>query len=86
MESLFTVDKMRSKNRDKVTKPQRKRVWASLKAGKDSLLSDVKEEINRRDSLGDKLLGLSYYPGTGTPIPKTSLETFTARRLKIATP
>jgi hypothetical protein len=49
VESLFKPEEAHKKNRDRTSKPQRKRVWASLKAGKDSFISDVNEEMKRRD-------------------------------------
>lgn len=48
VESLFNPDEAR-KNRGKRSKPQGKRVWASLEAGKDSFIGDVNEEMKRRD-------------------------------------
>jgi hypothetical protein len=55
VESLFDPEKGRDKKRDKDCRPERKRVWASLEAGKDSFISDVKEEMERRDLGGKKL-------------------------------
>jgi len=55
VESLFSPEKGREKKRDKDCRPERKRIWASLEAGKDSFISDVKEEMNRRDPRGGKL-------------------------------
>ena len=48
VESLFNPDEAR-KNRKKRSRPQGKRVWASLEAGKDSFIGDVNEEMKRRD-------------------------------------
>jgi len=55
IESLFEPDKHRDKKQDRATRPQNKRIWASLTAGKDSFISDVNEEMKRRDPLGQKL-------------------------------
>ena len=52
--SLFPTDEVQSKSRQKSSGPQRKRVWASLQASKDWFISDVKEEMDRRDSRGRK--------------------------------
>jgi hypothetical protein len=49
VESLFNPDEAGKKKRDKTSKPERKRVWASLQAGKDSFIGDVNEEMKRRD-------------------------------------
>jgi hypothetical protein len=55
VESLFDPHKGDGKSRNKAPGPERKRVWASLEAGKDSFIRDVHEEMNRRDPRGDKL-------------------------------
>lgn len=55
VESLFNPQEARKKQRNKTVKPERKRVWASLAAGKDAFISDVNEEMNRRDPDGKKL-------------------------------
>ena len=54
VESLFEPDKGHGKNRRKESKPERKRVWASLEAGKDSFISQVNEEMKSRDPRGEK--------------------------------
>ena len=47
IDSLFGTDPARE--RPKRPKPTRKRVWASLTAGKDAFINDVKAEMTRRD-------------------------------------
>jgi len=54
VQSLFPIGGPQSKSRHKSSGPQRKRVWASLQASKDWFISDVKEEMARRDPLGRK--------------------------------
>jgi hypothetical protein len=48
IDSLFGTDHAPSE-RPKRPKPTRKRVWASLTAGKDAFIADVKAEMTRRD-------------------------------------
>jgi hypothetical protein len=48
IDSLFHTDDV-SSERPKRPKPTRKRVWASLTAGKDVFIADVKSEMTRRD-------------------------------------
>ena len=55
VESLFDPEKKRDKSQDKASRPERKRVWASLEAGKDSFIHDVNEEMKRRDRSEKKL-------------------------------
>jgi len=55
VESIFNPEEFRKKNRNKAVKPERKRVWASLTAGKDAFINDVDEEMNRRDPDGKKV-------------------------------
>jgi len=47
IDSLFGTDP--AAERPKRPKPTRKRVWASLTAGKDGFINDVKAEMGRRD-------------------------------------
>ncbi len=54
VQSLFPTGEVQSRSRHKSSGPQRKRVWASLKASKDWFISDVKEEMARRDPRGRK--------------------------------
>ncbi len=54
VQSLFPTGEAQSKSRHKGSGPQRKRVWASLQASKDWFISDVKEEMARRDPRGRK--------------------------------
>jgi len=54
VQSLFPTGEVQSKSRHKSSGPQRKRVWASLQASKDWFISDVKEEMDRRDLRGRK--------------------------------
>lgn len=54
VESLFDPEKVRGKDRHRDSKPERKRIWASLEAGKDSFISQVNEEMKRRDPGGEK--------------------------------
>ena len=50
VQSLFpTGEAQHSRSRHKSCGPQSKRVWASLQASKDWFISDVKEEMARRD-------------------------------------
>lgn len=53
--SLFDLEKTTGKKRNKASGPERKRVWASLQAGKDAFIKDVYEEMKRRDPHGRKL-------------------------------
>ena len=53
--SLFDPRQEQDKARTKTFKRQGKRVWASLQAGKDSFIGDVKAEMDRRDIDGQKL-------------------------------
>jgi hypothetical protein len=55
VESLFNPDATDRKKWDKTYRPERKRVWASLEVGKDAFISDVKEEMQRRDPKGEKI-------------------------------
>jgi hypothetical protein len=55
VESLFNPDGAPKRKPDKKSKPERKRVWASLQAGKDSFISDVNEEMKRRDPNSKKI-------------------------------
>jgi hypothetical protein len=48
IDSLFHTDPA-SSERPKRPRPSRKRVWASLTAGKDAFINDVKAEMTRRD-------------------------------------
>jgi len=52
--SLFDPEHDRSKKTKKFPGPERKRIWASLVAGKDAFIQDVKKEMDRRDSRGTK--------------------------------
>ena len=54
VESLFNPDKARKKRPARTSKPENKRVWASLAAGKDAFIGDVNQEMNRRDPKGKK--------------------------------
>lgn len=49
IESLFDPEPERPRRRRRACGPERKRVWASLLAGKDAFIEDVKEEMDRRD-------------------------------------
>jgi hypothetical protein len=55
IKSLFDSKKEVSKSKKKASKPEGKRVWASLEAGKDLFINDVNDEMNRRDPRGEKL-------------------------------
>jgi len=55
VESLFNPDEAHKKKSDKKFKPQRKRVWASLRADKDSFIKNVNEEMKRRDTEEKKI-------------------------------
>ena len=55
VESLFPTSEAAARSHQKRCGPQRKRVWASLEAGKDWFISNVKEEISRRDPESKKL-------------------------------
>lgn len=54
VDSLFRQNET-PRNRDRISKNEGKRVWASLEAGKDSFICDVKEEMERRDPTHKKL-------------------------------
>ena len=55
VQSLFHPGEVKSKSRGhKTSGPQRKRVWASLKANKDWFINDVREEMDRRGPRGRK--------------------------------
>ena len=49
IKSIFDSEKESNKKQDKHSRPENKRVWASLTAGKDAFISDVNEEMKRRD-------------------------------------
>ncbi|MFH1919389.1 MAG: ISKra4 family transposase [Planctomycetota bacterium] len=49
IKSLFDTDRERTKKSERFPGPERKRVWASLVAGKDAFIQDVKKEMDRRD-------------------------------------
>lgn len=49
VERLFTTDPSPARAREKASRPERKRIWASLLAGKEAFIQDVKQEMNRRD-------------------------------------
>lgn len=49
VESLFDPEPERRKRPKQACGPERKRVWASLLAGKDAFIEDVKKEMDRRD-------------------------------------
>ena len=55
IESLFDPDKTRVPHKAKTNQPQGKRVWASLKAGKELFIGDVSKEMDRRDPRSEKL-------------------------------
>jgi hypothetical protein len=55
VESLFNPQEADKKKWDKTFRPERKRVWASLKASKDAFISDVAAEMKRRDPEGKKI-------------------------------
>src|SRR5438093_9616271 len=56
VESLFWPDLKRQEEEKKAPrpKPESKRVWASLKDGKDKVITGVREEMARRDPRGEK--------------------------------
>ena len=54
VQSLFPTTEVQNRSRHNSSGPQRKRVWASLQASKDWFISDVKEEMTRRDPRGRK--------------------------------
>jgi len=54
VESLYDLQPNHIRDR-KQARPERKRVWASLLASKDSFIAKVHEEMNRRDPDCDKL-------------------------------
>lgn len=51
VESLFRtpLEPVEKHSPPKLAKPENKRVWASLKKGKDKIIQEVQEEMNRRD-------------------------------------
>ena len=52
--SLFEPAK-ESGSKKKLSRPEKKRVWASLQAGKDVFIGGVSEDVKRRDLRGEKL-------------------------------
>jgi hypothetical protein len=57
VESLFRTDeRRRRRRRGKEEDPEHKRVWASLRAGKDAFIEEVKAEVERRDPRHRKTL------------------------------
>ena len=54
VQSLFPTVEQQSRSPEKRCGPERKRVWASLEAGKDWFISDVKREMDGRDPRGTK--------------------------------
>lgn len=54
IENLFSKEKEQKKEKKKASKPERKRIWASLQASKDYFVKDVYEEMNRRDPRAEK--------------------------------
>jgi hypothetical protein len=54
IQSLFDPEQDRSKKPQRFPGPERKRIWASLGAGKDAVIQDVKKEMDRRDPCGTK--------------------------------
>ena len=54
IQSLFDPEQDRSKKTKRAPGPERKRIWASLVAGKDAVIQDVKKEMDRRDPYGTK--------------------------------
>jgi hypothetical protein len=56
VESLFDpeTEPERHKRSKRACGPERKRVWASLLAGKDAFIEDVKKEMDRRDPRNEK--------------------------------
>jgi hypothetical protein len=56
IQSLFpTPGEQQRNSHGKRCGPERKRVWASLNAGKDWFIGDVKQEMDRRDPRGTKI-------------------------------
>lgn len=53
IQSLFDPEQD-SKKTKRFPGPERKRIWASLVAGKDAVIQDVKKEMDRRDSCATK--------------------------------
>ena len=52
--SLFDPEQDRSKKIKRAPGPEHKRIWASLIAGKDTVIQDAKKEMDRRDPCGTK--------------------------------
>jgi hypothetical protein len=52
--SLFDPERQRTKKAERSPGPEHKRIWASLVAGKDAFIQDVKKEMDRRDPKGKK--------------------------------
>ncbi|MBI4801692.1 MAG: hypothetical protein HY796_04115 [Elusimicrobia bacterium] len=52
--SLFDLEAESGKEPRRSQGPERKRVWASLLAGKGAFIQDVKQEMDRRDTCGTK--------------------------------
>lgn len=55
IQSLFDPEQDRNKKTTRFPGPERKRIWASLVAGKDAVIQDVKKEMDRRNSCGTKI-------------------------------
>ncbi|MFZ0664171.1 MAG: hypothetical protein WAM97_00335 [Acidimicrobiales bacterium] len=53
VDSLFATGPRNDEDRPTRRRPTHKRVWASLLAGKDNFIADVKAEMTRRDPLRD---------------------------------
>jgi hypothetical protein len=56
VESLFSrADEKAKKKKDPQNRPEHKRVWASLKKGKDAVIQELRDDVERRDPEATKL-------------------------------
>ena len=53
VESLFRLSLTSSQDAPAPPRPENKRVWASLLKGKNAVIEEVAEEMERRDPLGN---------------------------------
>jgi hypothetical protein len=59
-ESLFTSEKKSEPAKNKYKPPEHKRVWASLKKGKDAVIQELRDDVDRRDpDLSKKRVGVT---------------------------
>ena len=54
VESLFRTENKPHRDQPAHSRPENKRVWASLVKGKDAVIDEVVQEVQRRDPNGHK--------------------------------